>query len=656
MDVHERLRFAAFELDLQSHELLRNGRSVKVAPQALRLLEFLAAHPGRLVTREEIRQEIWSETTFVDFEQGINKSIRQIRDALNDDAERPRFIETLPRRGYRFIANVESPESDSVAVTAVNSTLVISSSSPVEPASVSDDIAVVQTSGADQPSRRFGGTLGWPAWTAIVLVGVILGRVFVMPYVRSRLSTANDAPAIQSVAVLPLENLSGDPNQEYFADGMTDELITKLAQIHSVRVISRNSVMPYKRKQKSTVQIGHELQVDAIVEGTVMRSGNQVRITTQLIDTHSDRHLWAETYEHSLNDVLVLQDEVASAIANQIKVKLDPVDASRLANAQTIDNEAYDSYLKGRYFWSRRDPDGLTRALHYFQQAVEKDPNYAPALTGLADTYSLLGAAGFDILPASEAMEKARAAAKKALSLDDGLAEAHASLGFVLYSYDWDWVHAEQEFKRAIALQPSYATAHQWYSQYLSDLGHRNEALMEAQTALRLDPLSLIVNENVARIHYFARDFERAVEGSRKTLEMDPTFSIAHLRLGRAYAAKSMYREAVHEFEEFARLSGDSALATASIGNALARSGNRSGAIHSLTELQTISKQSRVPSICFALIYVGLGDKNQAIAWLEKSYQERSDFLRVSKVDPLFDSLRDDARFQDLLRRIGFPQ
>jgi TolB-like protein/DNA-binding winged helix-turn-helix (wHTH) protein/Tfp pilus assembly protein PilF len=635
------LRFGPYELNVTTGELRKWGLRIKLRPQAAKVLIFLATRVGQVVTRKQLQEEVWGSGIFVDFEHGLNLCIRQIRAVLDDDADKPRYIETVTRQGYRFIARIEEPSPGVPQVSLVG-------------VPVSNDSATGKTIGAAPTNQNFKGHLGWMVWTAIALGAVISVVAFVMPKLGSKLSTSNSVSAIQSVAVLPLENLSRDPDQEYFADGMTDELITDLAQIHSVRVISRNSVMPYKRKPKSAVQIGSELQVDAIIEGTVMRSGSEVRVTAQLIDAHSDRHLWAHTYERSMNDVLMLQDDIASAIANQIKVTLDPAEAIRLANAPTIDSEAYDSYLEGRYFWNKRDPDGLQRALGYFQQAVRKDPSYAPAEAGLADTYALLGSSGFDVLPGQEATEKARAAAEKALSLDDGLAEAHASLGFVLFTFDWDLAHAEREFKRAIALNPSYASAHHWYSELLSNLGRSNEAMVEAQIALRLDPLSLIVNENVARIHYFARDFDRAIEGSRKTLEMDPNFSIAHLRLGRAFAAKGMYKEAVQEFERFSQLSGDSTLAIASIGNALARSGNRSEAMHSLMQLRALSKQRRVPSICFVLLYLGLGDKDQAIDWLEKSCRERSTFLTVAKVDPLFDSLREDPRFQDLLRRIGF--
>ena len=621
--------FGPFRLDPTEHLLLRNNQPVPLAPKAFETLLVLVENSGRLLTKDELMKRLWPETFVEDV--NLAQNISAIRHALDDKNGGRPYIETVPKHGYRFSGEArrvtaEAPPTDLVAVA--------------EP-----------TAGAAPWWKRLRSTLALAAAGLIIaLLGLNVGRL------RERVLAINASPHIQSLAVLPLENLSRDPEQEYFADGMTDELITDLAKIRALRVISRNSVMQYKGKRKSMPQIARELNVDAVVEGTVQRFGDRVRIRVQLIEGPKDRHIWAETYERPLRDVLALQDEVAIAITKEVKVKLLPAENSRLASAPTISSEGYELYLKGRYFWNKRDPESLRKALDYFHRAAEKDPGYAPAQAGLADTYSLLGTAAFDALPAAEGMEKARVAAKRALSIDDGLAEAHASLGFVTYRYDWDWTAAEHEFKRAIALNPNYGTAHRWYSDFLSDLGRRNESLSEAQVALALDPLSLIDNENLARVHYFAREFDEAEEGSKKTLEMNPNFPIAHMRLGRAYAAKGMYREAVHEFEESSRSMENRSLAIASIGNALARSGDRSGAIRALDELAALSKQRRVAAICFALVYAGLGENDQTMVWLEKAYKERSDFLIILRVDPVFDGLRADRRFQDLLRRIGLAQ
>lgn len=617
--------FGPFRLDPTERLLLRDNQPVPLAPKAFDTLVLLVENSGRLLTKDELIKRLWPGT-FVE-EVNLAQNISAIRRALHDKNGGGRYIETVSKAGYRFIAEVRSVSSAIPEAT---------------PAAEAEPVV----SAAPRWKRRWL-VLVFPL--AALAVGLIAWNVKTW---RERVLAVSSSPHIQSLAVLPLENLSGDREQEFFADGMTDELITDLAKIHSLRVISRNSVMQYKSKRKSLPQIARDLNVDAVIEGTVQRFGDRVRIRVQLIEGPKDRHLWAESYERPLRDVLALQDEVAMAITREIKVKLLPAENSRLASAQSINSEAYELYLKGRYFWNKRDPEGLRKALDYFQRAAEKAPGYAPVHAGLADTYSLLGTAAFDALPAADGMDKARAAAKLALSIDDGIAEAHASLGFVTYRYDWDWSAAEQEFKRAIALNPNYAAAHRWYSDFLTDLGRRDESLSEARAALALDPLSLIDNENLARVHYFAREFDEAVEGSKKTLEMNPNFPIAHMRLGRAYAAKGMYREANREFEVSKSL-GNIPLATASIGNTLARSGDRPGAMRALDQLASLAKHQRVPAICFALVYTGLGENDQTMAWLEKAYTERSDFLIILKVDPVFDGLHDDARFRDLLRRIG---
>lgn len=505
-----------------------------------------------------------------------------------------------------------------------------------------------QLLGEGQPGHR----LWLAAATAFAVVTMAFGFYLFRGHIWSR---AKPPAGRIMLAVLPFQNLSGDAQEEYLSDGLTEEMITQLGQFEPQRlgIIARTSAMHYKHTDKPADQIGRELRVDYVLEGSVRRSGDHVRVTAQLIQVQDQTHIWAETYDRDLREFLALQRDVAGAIAEKIEIKLTPSQHLRFSSVRSVNPEAYELYLKGRYFWNKRDAEGLKKALDYFQGAAEKDPSYAPAQAGLADTYSLLGAAGYDVLRTVEAMEKARAAANRALLMDEELAEAHASLGFVNYSYDWDWSNAEKEFRRAIALNQNYATAHQWYSEYLSDLGRPEEAFAEARAALALDPRSLIVNENLARPYYFARRFDQAIESSRKTLEMDPNFPIAHLRLGRAYAAKSAYREAVEEFQRFSTLSGNTPLAAASIGNVLARSGDRAGAIRTLDELTKISKQKRVPPICFALVYVGLSNNDRALHWLERAYEERSDFLPVLKVDPLFDPLRLDPHFQDLLHRMG---
>jgi TolB-like protein/Tfp pilus assembly protein PilF len=453
---------------------------------------------------------------------------------------------------------------------------------------------------------------------------------------------------IRSLAVLPLDNLSGDASQDYFADGMTDELITDLAQISALRVISRTSVMVYKGARKPLSEIARELNVDAVVEGTVLRSGERVRITAQLIQAPADKHLWAESYEGDLHDTLALQKEVASAIAGQIRIELTPKEQAGLKNAKVVNPEAYEAYLKGRYFWNRRTADGLKRAVDYFDQAIQKDPNYAQAYAGLADSYDLLGDWEYGVLAPNEAYPKAKAAAVKALELDNTLGEAHASLAFSLDVFDWDWGSAEREFRRAIALNPGYATAHHWYAWHLSEMGRNSEAIAEMRKAENLDPLSLIISADMAELLLVAHLNDEAIEQSRRTVDMDPNFAIAHYELGQAFVQEHSYNEAIAEFHQAIELSGGSIPCTSNLAYAYAVSNKRNEAVKILNDLKTRSTHNASE---IALMYVGLGEKDQAMKWLERAYEEH--FNPSILLRPAFDSLRSDPRFQDLVHRIG---
>ncbi|HEY3123969.1 MAG TPA: protein kinase [Thermoanaerobaculia bacterium] len=472
---------------------------------------------------------------------------------------------------------------------------------------------------------------------------------------RERLFGRGKPARIQSLAVLPLENLSRDPEQEYFADGMTEELIADLGKIRALRVISRTSAMRYKGTKKSLPEIARELDVDALVEGSVLRSGDRVRITTQLIHAATDRHLWSESYERDLRDVLALQSEVARSIAREIKIAVTLQEQVRLAQVHPVDPEAHQLYLKGRYYLVKNTQEAAQKALQYMKQSIDKDPAYAVAYAGLANTYVGLGYTGIDALPPREAMPSAKAAALKALELDDTLAEAHTNLGLVRWAYDWDWPAAEKDLKRAIELNPGYATAHLRYANYLCSLGRFDEAVAEDKRALELDPLSLIMNHGQAWPYHLSRRYDQAIEKYRKTLEMEPNFPRTHLRLGEVYAAKGMYREAIAEYQKFSSLGGGSTMAVALIGNARALSGERQEALRALEELTAASKRRYVPSFHFALVYAGLGDKDQAFAWLDRAYEERSQFLVELKFEPILDPLRSDPRFEELVRRVGVP-
>jgi TolB-like protein/Flp pilus assembly protein TadD len=453
--------------------------------------------------------------------------------------------------------------------------------------------------------------------------------------------------------VLPLENLSGDDSQNYFADGMTDELITDLAQISALRVISRTSVMVYKGARKPLPQIARELNVDAVIEGTVLRSGDQVRITAQLIEASTDKHLWSQSYEGELRDTLALQNRVANAIADQIRISLTPREQAALKNVKAVNPEAYESYLKGRYFWNKRTADGLKVALAYFTQAIEEDPKYAQAYSGLADTYALLGDWQYAVMTPKEALPKAKAAALKALELDSALGEAHTSLAVCLDGFDWDFDTAEKEFQRAIELNPGYATAHHWYAWHLSHIGRNKEAIAEMRKAEDLDPLSLIIKTELAELLVLAHSYDESIRQSRKTIEMDPNFALAHNQLGQAYFQKQMYEPAIAELEKSVQLSGGSPACIANLARAYAASGRRSEAEMLLSDLKKRSSPSASLASQIAIVYAALGDRDQAMNWLEKGYEER--FNPGVLLRPGLDPLRSDPRFQNLLHRVGLP-
>jgi TolB-like protein/DNA-binding winged helix-turn-helix (wHTH) protein/Flp pilus assembly protein TadD len=613
-----------------------------VQQQPLKLLEVLLERPGEVITREDLRSRVWPNESFGDFDQALNIAIGKLRSALGDSAENPRFIETLPKRGYRFIADVSVIDAE--VRPKRPEPLAGDLPGPERKAELGDTF---QGAGlAVAPKRRL-----WPTRRVIIALGLILSLLILSGWLlRSR----GRAPTeIRSLAVLPLENLSGDASQNYFADGMTDELITDLAQISALRVISRTSVMAYKGARKPLPEIARELNVDAVIEGSVLRSGDQVRITAQLIEASTDRHLWSRSYEGDLRDTLALQSKVAGAIADQIRINLTPQEQAALKNVKVVNPEAYESYLKGRYFWNKRTADGLKVALAYFQQAIEEDPKYAQAYSGLADTYALLGDWQYAVLTPKEAFPKAKAAAIKALELDSTLGEAHNSLAFVLDAFDWDLDAGGKEFRRAIELNPGYATAHHWYAWHLSLFGRFDEAIAEMRKAENLDPLSLIINADVAELLVIAHHYDESIAQSRKTIEMDPNFALAHNQLAQAYLQKQMYDEAVAELNKAVQLSGGSPTIVANLARAYVASGKRSEAIKLLNDLKKRSIHGYSNGSEIATIYASLGDTDQAMNWLEKAYEER--FNPGVLLRPGFDPLRSDPRFQDLVHRVGLP-
>jgi len=605
------LRFGPFELDLRAAELRKHGLKTRLQQQPFRVLALLLEHPGEVVTREELRQAIWPADTFVDFHEGLDATIYKLRNTLGDSSENPRFVETLPRRGYRFIAPVEEVRPKTIRARNL---------------------------------LTLAGVL-----TAVVL-GVLFGLN--LSGTRDRLLRRTSNRRIRSLAVLPLQNLSGDPSQEYFVDGMTEALTTNLGKIGALRVISRTSAMQYKGTRKGLPEIGRELNVDAVVEGAVLRSGERVRITAQLVEASSDRHLWAQAYERDLGDVLLLQDELAQTIAKQIQIKLSLEEQTRLATARMIDAEALEAYLQGRDQWNKWTEEGVRKSIGYFEQAVHKDSAYAQGWAGISDAYSLLYMFGYS--PSEEALPKAKTAALRALELDSSLSEAHVSLACVMR---FEWTAKEKESQRAIELNPNNAMAHQYYGYVLSSLGRFDEAIAEMKRALELDPLTPNKQNSLGATFYRAGRYDEALEQFREVPDPDANSERRHRRMAAIYERRAQQREAVNELLIGLRLAGEKELAT-SVEQKFISSGYWSARETflwgDLREKQKRAKKGQ-PALALAIAgdYASLGEKEKAFVWLEKSFQEREGDLMYLNVDDRFAALRSDPRFQNLVHLIG---
>jgi TolB-like protein/DNA-binding winged helix-turn-helix (wHTH) protein/Tfp pilus assembly protein PilF len=648
------LRFGTYEFDLRSGELRKHGIRLKLQEQPSQILAILLEHRGEMVTRDELQRRLWPSDTFVDFDHSLNTAVMRLREALSDSSENPRFIETLPRRGYRFVAPVDEkalPPSDS-ALTQSGEVVLPHAPHSNESSAITSLLLEPTPTPAKSTGRISRPRLMvlTPFVFAMILAGALGVRYLVRP-------TAATAPPNQltSLVVLPFENLSADKDQAYFADGMTDELIAHLAKIRSLRVISRTSSMEYKGTHKTLSQIARDLNVDSVVEGTVLRSGDRVRITAELVQVATDRHLWAETYESQLGDILTLQSHVASAIVNEIRVKLTPEDQVRLATTRPVSTQSYEDYLKGRFYWNKRSQEGLTKAIDYFQLAIENDPNYALAYAGLADCYSIIGSAIVGTVPASEVAPKARAAALKSLELDNTLAEAQTSLATVRFNYDWDWNAAASGFRRAVELNPSYATAYQRNSLYLMSMGRTSESIAEMNRAHDLDPLSISMNFSLGWRLYMAREYDQAIEQLRNSIDMDPDFVLPHLVLGQAYEQKRAFDQAIAELRRAADISQNSPPAIAALARTYALSGRTAEARNLLDQLMQQSKRQYVSPFYVAIVYAGLGEHEQALDWLEKAYGDRSNAIVFLKVDPQLDTLRASPRFHELQRKLRLP-
>jgi TolB-like protein/Tfp pilus assembly protein PilF len=576
--------FGVFEVDTRSGELRREGSKIKLQEQPFQALVLLLERPGEVISREELTKRLWPDNTFVDFERGLNKAINRLRDALRDHAKKPRFIETLPHHGYRFIAPVES-----AGVCSAN---------------------VARVSGLLPPEN----------------------------------------PRIDSLAVLPLDNHSEDPTQEYFSDGMTEELISAISKISQLRVISRTSVMRYKGTRKSLPTIARELRVDAVVEGSVARSDHKVRISTQLIYAPDDRHLWSGRYERELRDILQLQAEIAEDIASHIHKLVDPEQLPP-ASARKVHPQAYEACLKGIFFRDKLTPAGLAKSTTFFKQAIDLDPNYAQAYAHFAQTYFYLGVFGMG--PSSELFPNAKANAVRALELDETIAFAHNALAAVHILYDWDWAAAEAECRRAMQLGSNDSSTHVHLADYMSIQARHEDAIAEYKIALELDPISCMYIGFFGMILHRARRYDESIVQCKKALEIDPNYPNALWFIALSLEQRGQLADSITNLEKAVSLSPGPHF-RALLGRAYALAGERTKAQNILDELKILSQQQYVSPFDIGVVYAGLGDVNSTFHWLEKTYQERV-FRIVELMLPMFDSLRSDMRWQDLVRRVGLP-
>lgn len=638
------LRFGVFEVDLRAGELRRKGVKVRLQEQPLQVLAALLQQPGEVVTREELKRRLWAGT-IVDFDHSINTTINKLREALGDSADTPRFIETLPRRGYRFIYPVNGESVPAITPPAIAPAL----------AAAAPAIALEEPPRAAQPGAPWHGRRGARILLIILPALLLVLAALNVGGLRDKLLNRAGAGEITSLAVLPLKNFSDDPRQDYFVDGMTEALITELGKIGALRVLSYQSVVSYRKTTKSLPEIAGELHVGTFLEGSVLHSGERVRITANLIQASPERHLWAESYEFNLPDVMAVQGEVARDVARQIRVKVTPGEQARLTTTRRVDPEAYQAYLLARAHMTKAStPTNWARAKEYLEKAVGKDPGYAPAYGSLAELY--MRHRGSPMRYPRDARLQARQWAERALKLDDSLAEAHNALGRVAQQ-DWDWTGAEREFRRAIELNPSYPEALINYTMFLYAMLRFEEAVVEAGRAQRVDPASPRVNTWAGAAYYFGGRVEDAMASWQKALELDPSYMDASLVLARTHVTEGRYQHAIAELQKAISLNQKQTLIMGALAHAYARAGRPEEALQLVNELRQIEAEERTYVPPFGLIWAhaGLGEKDEAFAILEKSFEEKRDRMVWLNIDPLLDPLRSDPRFKDLVRRVGLP-
>jgi TolB-like protein/DNA-binding winged helix-turn-helix (wHTH) protein/Tfp pilus assembly protein PilF len=641
-----------FELDLRPRRLRRGSHVLKLERIPLEILILLLEHRGEIVNRDEIVARVWGNDVFLDTDNSIRGAIRKVRRALKDDPETPRFIQTVTGRGYRFIAPIISPEEEHTTEPPKPEAAVVSTvtqSFVSEPERTAGQVP--GTDAARGQVHRRARTRLFVGFASLTVVSILSLLAF-WGWRGSRAPTVFQRKTV--LAVLPFDNLSRDPDQEFFSEGLTEEMIAQVGKLNRdrLKVVARSSVAKYKGSMLTAKEIGRELNADYLVQGSVRRSSDRVRITIQLIQARDQTDVWTESYDRELKDVLAVEDSVVRSIASEIHIALTEEQEMRLAAPRQISPEAYEAYLKGRYYWNKRTGESMQKAEQYFEQAIDNDPTYAAAYSGLADCNSGLTWHGFK--SPAEALPKAYAAARKALEINPESAEAHASLGLAM-THSWDWTGAEAEFRRALQLDPQYANAHHWYGDYLSIRGRHGEALAEAKHALELDPLNLMISSWVGLRYYMARDYSRAIDQNRNSVELDPNFAAAHLLLGEDYLGAGLHSEAVNELKKAANLSGDSPLYTAQVAVALAVEGRSGDAFRIAHDLEAISRKRYVSPYGLAQIYAASNKKEDTFKWLQAAYDDHAAWMGYLAVDPIFDRYRSEERFKDLLRRVGLP-
>lgn len=649
--------FGPFTLQPSEHRLLREGRPLSLTPKAFDILLILVQNAGRVVLKDDLVQKVWP-TGFAE-EAKLTANVVALRKLLGQEPGGREYIETVPRLGYRFNAGANRVATGSEPEARVQAAVQASGSAQVKPIraylTASPDLRPATSTvrgpllNGRRSRKRAVAALAAASSATLLVLGLWL-------QFKRRPEPIQVNAGTRSIAVLPFQSLSSSPDQEYLGLGLPDALITQLGSLRQIVVRPTVSIRQYSSNGMDPLAAGLELKVDSVLVGTVQRVGERIRVIVRLLRVADGTQLWSDTFDEKFTDLFSVEDSISQQVTKALALQLSGQEERQLTKRYTQNSDAHQLYLKGRYFWGKRTPAGVDESIKYFQQAIAADPQYALAYSGLADSYLLQGSSGYSQLRPQEAMQKAMAAAERALALDDSLAEAHTSLGYVKLIFAWDWQGAEQEFQRALELNPSDTTALHWYSHYLTAMGRHQESVAASKRALAINPVDLPLNEHLAWVYIMARQYDMAIDQCRKTLEMDPDFALAHRRLGEAYEYEGKYPEAINQFQKALQLSGGAVVYKALLGQAYALSGRREEAEQSLRDLAELSRERYVSSTLIAAIYLDLGDRDQAFHWLDKAYEERSDLLTYAKVDPVFDALHSDPRWGDLLERLKLEQ